>query len=251
MQINNKTFIVTGAAQGIGLAITRSLIKKNANVILADLNNIALKNAIKDLNSAQVLAIKTDVANENDVQELFHKAQDKFGALDGIINNAGILKDGLLIKARENQVVDFMSLEQWQSVIDVNLTGVFLCAREAAKRMISNKSPGVIINISSISRAGNAGQSNYAAAKAGVAALTVTWAQELARFNIRVGAIAPGAFATEMLQSMKKEKYDAFVARIPLKRTGTLDEIAAAVNFIIQNEYFTGRTLELDGGLRL
>jgi len=144
-----------------------------------------------------------------------------------------------------------LSLEQWQQVIDINLTGVFLCGREAATSMIRNDKGGVIINISSISRAGNVGQSNYAAAKAGVAALTTTWARELARYKIRSAAIAPGVFETEMVASLKPEAHERITSAVPLARTGSVEELAHAVQFIIENDYLSGRIVELDGGLRL
>ena len=157
----------------------------------------------------------------------------------------------MLVKVKEGEVVSRMSLDVWQSVIDVNLTGVFLCGREAAERMIVSDTRGVIINISSISRAGNTGQSNYAAAKAGVVALSTTCSKELSRYGIRSASIAPGVFETEMVASMKPEAKERFVQMIPAKRTGAVEELAGAVNFIISNDYYTGRVLELDGGLRV
>jgi 3-oxoacyl-[acyl-carrier protein] reductase len=168
-----------------------------------------------------------------------------------LINNAGILRDALLVKAKDGVITGKMSMDQWNSVISVNLTGVFLCAREAAERMIKCGKGGVIVNISSISRAGNAGQSNYTAAKAGVAAMTVVWAKELARYGIRVGAIAPGFTRTAILDAMRPEMLDKLVAPVPLQRLGKVTEIAHAARFIFENDYYTGRTLELDGGLRL
>ena len=174
-----------------------------------------------------------------------------FGRLDGLINNAGIVRDGLLVKVKDGQVVGKMTLAQWQAVIDVNLTGVFLCAREAAQRMIQRAVGGVIVNLSSISRAGNVGQTNYTAAKAGVAAMTVVWAKELARYGIRVGAVAPGFIRTPMVESMKPEALAKMTSPIPLGRLGEPQEIAHAVGFIFENELFTGRCLEVDAGLRM
>ncbi len=136
-------------------------------------------------------------------------------------------------------------------MIDVNLTGVFLCTREAAARMVETDSQGVIVNISSISHSGNMGQTNYTAAKAGVAAMTVTWAKELSRYGIRVGAIAPGFIHTEMTASMKPEALEKMAAGIPLKRLGEPDEIAHSALYIFENDYFTGRMIECDGGLRI
>ena len=132
-----------------------------------------------------------------------------------------------------------------------NLRGVFLCAREAATRMIELGNGGVIVNISSISRVGNAGQTNYSAAKAGVESMGVVWAKELARFGIRVGTVAPGFTHTDIVASMRPEMLDKLTAPVPLKRLGRPDEIAHAVQFIFENDFFTGRCLELDGGLRL
>ena len=177
--------------------------------------------------------------------------EQQLGPIRGLVNNAGILRDGMLVKVKDGEIVDRLSLEQWQSVIDVNLTGVCLCGREAAAAIIRAGLDGVIVNISSISRAGNIGQSNYAAAKAGVAALTTTWARELARYRIRCAAIAPGVYETEMVASLKPEAHERITSAVPLQRTGSVEELAQAVRFIVENDYYTGRILELDGGLRL
>ena len=191
------------------------------------------------------------MANEEQVISLFDSIVDDFGGIDGLVNNAGITRDALLIKYKDGELLSKMSLEQWQTVIDVNLTGVFLCGREAAERMIRSDSKGVIVNISSISRAGNMGQTNYSATKAGVHAMTVTWGKELARYGIRTGSVAPGFINTEMVAAMKPEARDKLTSGIPLRRMGEPDEIADAVEFIFRNDYLTGRLLEIDGGLRL
>ena len=175
----------------------------------------------------------------------------EFGRLDGLVNNAGILRDALLVKVKDGAIVGRMSIEQWNAVIAVNLTGVFLCGREAAAHMIERGNGGVIVNISSISRSGNAGQSNYSAAKAGVASMTVVWAQELARYGIRVGTVAPGFTRTDILAAMRPELLERATASVPLRRPATPEEIAHAVTFIFENDYFTGRCLEVDGGMRL
>jgi 3-oxoacyl-[acyl-carrier protein] reductase len=192
-----------------------------------------------------------NVAVEHEVIGAFDRVVADFGRLDGSIANAGILRDGLLVKAKDREITGKLSLEQWQAVIDVNLTGVFLCGREAAEHMIRGGSGGCIVNISSLSRAGNFGQSNYSAAKAGVAALTVVWAKELARHGIRVNAIAPGFIKTEMVGSMKPEILDKMAAGIPVGRLGEPDEVAASAEFIFANDYLNGRILEVDGGQRL
>jgi len=182
---------------------------------------------------------------------LFEQVVSDFGRLDGLVNNAGITRDGLLIKFKDGELLSKLSLDQWQSVIDVNLTGVFLCGREAAAHMAQLGNGGVIINISSISRAGNVGQSNYSAAKSGVEAMAVTWAKELARYGIRTGAVAPGFINTEMVAAMPDNAKAKIAGQVPLKRMGEPDEIARAVQFILENDYFSGRLIEVDGGLRL
>ncbi|KPX08925.1 3-ketoacyl-ACP reductase [Pseudomonas syringae pv. daphniphylli] len=191
-----------------------------------------------------------NVANEEQVVDTVNKVAEDFGAIHGLVNNAGILRDGLLVKVKDG-VMTKLSLAQWQSVIDVNLTGVFLCTREVAAKMIEQKSQGATINISSISRAGNIGQTNYSAAKAGVAAATVTWARELARYGIRVAGVAPGFIETEMTGSMRTEALEKMTSAIPLKRMGKPDEIAHSVAYILENDYFSGRILELDGAMRI
>ena len=253
MQIKNNTFVITGAAQGLGEAISVALASQGAKLALLDVNTERLDQTLEACNhaGADCYAFTCDVADETSVRRCFASVEEHLGAIAGLVNNAGILRDGMLIKVKEGAVVDRLSLEQWQQVIDINLTGVFLCGREAATSMIRNDASGVIINISSISRAGNIGQSNYAAAKAGVAALTTTWARELARYNIRSAAIAPGVFETEMVASLKPEAHERITSAVPLQRTGTVAELAHAVEFIIENDYFSGRILELDGGLRL
>lgn len=256
MDIKNNTFVVTGGARGLGFAIASSLAEYGARVALIDLDETALKAAHNALSPHEKKHSWhcANVADEASVMTAFDAIQAEHGAIHGLINNAGILRDGLLLKTdRENPrtVTQTLSLQQWQSVIDVNLTGVFLCGREAAKHMVQAGHPGVIINLSSVSRAGNMGQSNYAAAKAGVVALTVTWAKELARFNIRSAAIAPGVFDTDMVASMKPEALARMLKGVPLARVGDVKEIAHSVRYLVQNDFYTGRVLEIDGGIRL
>ena len=253
MLIKNNTFVITGAAQGLGEAISVALARQGAKLALLDVNPERLDQALEACKreGASCYAFTCDVADETSVTRCFASIEEHLGPISGIVNNAGILRDAMLVKVKEGEIVDRMSLQQWQSVIDINLTGVFLCGREAASSMIRHGEGGVIINISSISRAGNAGQSNYAASKAGVAALSTTWARELARYKIRSVAIAPGVFETEMVASLKPEAHERITGAVPLQRTGTVEELAHAVEFIIENDYFSGRVLELDGGLRL
>jgi 3-oxoacyl-[acyl-carrier protein] reductase len=253
MDIRNKTVVVTGGGRGIGRAIALRLAQQGANLALFDLDaaDLAATLALCAAAFAQVRSYTVDVADEAQVGAAMARVVADFGRLDGLVNNAGILRDALLVKVKDGAVIGRMSLEQWNAVIAVNLTGVFLCAREAAARMIELGHGGVIVNISSISRAGNAGQSNYSAAKAGVESMSVVWAKELARHGIRVGAVAPGFTQTDILAAMRPEMLERLTAPVPLKRLGRPEEIAQAVQFIFENEFFTGRCLEVDGGLRL
>jgi len=253
VDVRGKTILVTGAGRGIGRSLAEHFARKGARLALLDTNR-------QDLEETRVRCVAlgavarsyiADAANEDSVVGALDQITSDFGSLDGLINNAGIVRDAMLIKVKDGQVVSKMTLAQWQSVIDVNLTGVFLCAREAAQRMISRATGGVIVNISSICRAGNAGQTNYSAAKAGVMAMTVVWAKELARFGIRVGAVAPGFVRTPMVESMRPDALARMTAPIPLGRLGEPDEIAHAVGFIFENELFTGRCVEVDAGLRM
>jgi 3-oxoacyl-[acyl-carrier protein] reductase len=191
------------------------------------------------------------VTDDLGVEKLFKSVRDDFGRVDALINNAGTNRDGLLVKVKDGNVIKKMSAKDFRMVIDVDLVGVFLCAREAAIHMIEGGDGGVIVNISSISRAGNVGQTNYSAAKAGVAAMTVTWAKELARHNIRVAAIAPGFSDTRMVAGIPQAIRDKIVSGVPVQRLGTPEEIGDATLFILRNEFYDGRILEIDGGLRL
>lgn len=253
MNLSGKVIVVTGGAQGLGLCIAQALANEGAKLALVDLNQDQLDEAVATLEKSggSARSYIANVADEGQVETLFRSIAKDFGQLHGVVTNAGILRDGMLVKAKNGEVSGKMSLAAWQSVIDVNLTGVFLCAREASATMIELGCEGVILNISSVSRAGNMGQSNYSAAKAGVAALTVTWARELARHDIRCMGIAPGFISTDMVASMKPEALDKMTAQIPLRRLGTPEEIAATAVFIYENDYLTGRIIETDGGIRI
>lgn len=253
MDLEGKTIAVSGAARGIGRALAQSFAAAGANLALIDIQapDMADTLAACVAHGVQARAYGANVTNEDQVGATFERIVGDFGRFDGMVNNAGIIRDALLLKVKDGAVTGRMSLDQWQAVIDVNLTGVFLCGREAAARMVTLGNGGVIINISSISRAGNVGQSNYTAAKAGVAAMAVVWARELARYRIRVGAIAPGFTHTPILDAIKPEMLEKMLAPVPVGRLGQPEEIAHAARFIFENEFFTGRVLELDGGLRL
>jgi len=253
MQIKDKVVAVTGGARGIGKAIASSFADKGARIALLDLVPADVEATRAELagRGVDVRAYAVNVAREAEVVVALDQVVADFGRLDVMVNNAGIIKDALLVKAKDGKVVSKMTLDQWQAVIDVNLTGVFLCGREAAEHMIKLGNGGLIINIASISKAGNAGQSNYSAAKAGVSAMAVVWARELARYGIRAASIAPGFTRTDLLAGMPPEMLEKVTAPVPLKRLALPEEIGHAAVFIAENDYFTGRAVDLDGGLRL
>jgi 3-oxoacyl-[acyl-carrier protein] reductase len=252
MIIKDKVFVVTGAARGLGFAFARDLAEAGGRLALVDMNAEGLEQAANSLREqgTEVRFYAVNVTSEEEVIALFDNVLKDFGRIDGVINNAGITRDSLLVKRKDGNI-ETMKTRDWQQVIDVNLTGVFLCGREAAARMVQTNTRGVIVNISSVCRDGNIGQSNYSAAKAGVTALTSTWAKELIRYGIRVGAVAPGYVNTEMVQQIRPEVLDKIKAQVPLGRLAEPGEIAHTARYIIENDYFTGRTIGVDGGLRL
>jgi len=253
MDLRGKVIVVTGAAQGLGQKMAQTMAEQGAKLALVDLDRAKLQDTIRLCAKAGAEAkdYPADVTDEPAVEAVFADVHKDFGGVDGLINNAGITSDALLVKATDGKVQRKMSLGEFHKVIAVDLRGVFLCAREAAVQMIESGRGGVIINISSISRAGNVGQTNYSAAKAGVAAMTVTWAKELARYNIRVAGIAPGFSDTRMVAAIPPKVKDRIVAGIPLRRFARPEEIARGALFILQNDYYDGRILEIDGGLRI
>ncbi|CAM5198243.1 SDR family oxidoreductase [Alishewanella longhuensis] len=250
MNLQDKTIVITGGAQGLGLEMARMCAAAGAKLALIDMNNEQLAAAAGELSAqTKVQTYVANVADEAQVEATFAQIDSDFAGIDGLINNAGILRDGLLLKVKDGQLVAKMPLQQFQSVIDVNLTGVFLCGREAAAIMVKRGTKGVIINMSSVARAGNMGQTNYAASKAGVVAMTVTWARELGRYGIRVGAIAPGVIRTAMTDAMKPEARERLEKMKPVGRLGEASEIAHTAKYIFENDFFTGRVVEIDGGI--
>ncbi|WP_306521658.1 SDR family oxidoreductase [Rheinheimera sp.] len=252
MNLQGKTIVITGGAQGLGLEMAKMCAAQGAQLALIDMNESQLQQAKTELgNQITVRTYIANVAVEAEVEATFAAIDTDFDGIDGLINNAGILRDGLLLKFKDGELQSKMSLQQFQSVIDVNLTGVFLCGREAAASMVKRGRKGVIINMSSVARSGNMGQTNYAAAKAGVVAMTVTWARELGRYGIRVGAIAPGVIRTAMTDAMKPEARDRLEKMKPVGRLGEASEIAHTAKYIFENDFFTGRVVEIDGGISM
>ncbi|MGL6161271.1 SDR family oxidoreductase [Microbulbifer sp.] len=253
MQISDSIAAITGAGQGLGRAMAEYLAARGARLALIDVNDAGLAESVATCEKlgAEARSYRVDVSSEEEVDSGLAQIAADFGGLDVLVNNAGIMRDGMLIKIKNGKLADRMSLAQWQSVIDVNLTGVFLCGRAAAGIMAESGRGGVIVNISSLSRAGNMGQTNYSASKAGVAAMTVTWARELARYGVRVAAIAPGFINTDMVAQMRPEILESLVKQVPLRRMGEQDEIASTVAFILENDFVSGRVLDIDGGARV
>jgi len=253
MNLQDKVIVITGGAQGLGLEMARMCAENGAALALIDMNAEQLAAAATELRATgvRVETYAANVADEASVEQTFAAIAADFAGIDGLINNAGILRDGLLLKYKDGQLTGKMPLQQFQSVIDVNLTGVFLCGREAAALMVQTGRKGVIINMSSVARGGNMGQTNYAASKAGVVAMTVTWARELGRYGIRVGAIAPGVIRTAMTDAMKPEARERLVAMKPVGRLGEAAEIAHTAKYIFENDFFTGRVVEIDGGISM
>jgi 3-oxoacyl-[acyl-carrier protein] reductase len=246
MKLSDLKIIVTGGAQGMGAYFATRLHEAGARVAAGDVNEAGLEALPKG-----IARRKLDVSNEADVVAFVDWAHGELGGLNGLVNNAGILRDGLLVKKdKATGAVTKLSADQWNAVIGVNLTGATFMVREVVAKMVETGSkPGVVVNMSSVARHGNRGQSNYVAAKAALAANTVTWAREFASFGVRVGAIAPGMIETPMTQGMNQKARDALVASVPVGRIGVPEDIWLAVKFVLECDYFNGRTIDVDGGL--
>lgn len=253
MNVQDLKVIVTGGGSGMGRCFALELARAGASVVIADLDDDAMSSVVAEADgvAGNITSTRCDVSSEEDVVRLISFAADAMGGLNALINNAGIFRDGLLVKKdKETGDIKKMSLKAWNSVINVDLTGPFLCTREFAAHMVQTGSkPSCIVNISSVARHGNVGQSNYSAAKAGLVADTKLWAQELSRYGIRVGAIAPGFVNTPILQGMRPEVLEHMLKAVPLRRAAEPEEVFQAVRFVLECDYFTGRCIDLDGGL--
>ncbi len=254
MKLDGARALVTGGASGLGYAITRALLSEGAHVAFLDLDPARVAAVESELASVgDVRGIVANVSDEASVEAALDDAWGAFGHLDVLVNNAGIIRDGLLVKRNKaSGTLETLSLDAWNQVLAVNLTGPFLMTRGFARRCVEHEvRPAAVVNISSVARHGNAGQSNYSAAKAGLAADTKLWGNELARYGIRVGAVAPGFIRTPILEGMKAEMLQKLLATVPLGRLAEPDEVWQAVRFILSCDYFTGRCIDVDGGLTL
>jgi 3-oxoacyl-[acyl-carrier protein] reductase len=244
MRLHGTHALITGAAQGIGRAIALGMAKEGADVCIADVNAENAEATAEEVRTSGVksTAISLDVSNPDGVTRAFSSFMEEFGTLDILVNNAGITRDGLLLRMKE---------EDWESVINVNLKGTFLCCREAVKIMSRQRS-GKIINISSVvAFIGNPGQANYSSSKAGVIGLTKTIAKEYASRGIRVNAIAPGFIQTSMTEALSDSVKEEMIQAIPLSHFGTPDDVTNAVIFLASGEsdYITGQVLHVNGGM--
>lgn len=246
MQLKDLKIVVTGGAQGMGAHFAQRLHEAGAQVAVGDISEEKLAAL-----PAGIHRRRLDVSSEEDCIAFVSWAHQAMGGLNGLINNAGILRDALLVKKdKATGQVKKLSTADWNAVIGVNLTGATFMVREVVAKMVeTEQKPGVIVNMSSIARHGNRGQSNYVSAKAALAANTVTWSKEFAPFGIRVGAVAPGMIETPMTQGMNQKARDTLVANIPVGRIGLPEDIWLAAKFIIECDYFNGRTIDVDGGL--
>lgn len=240
----DKVAIITGSSRGIGRAIALHLAAQGATIVASARNVAALDSLVDDIKTqgGKALAVPGDVGNSKDVDALFATAKDAFGRVDILINNAGITRDGLLMRMKD---------EDWDAVLDTNLKGAFYCCRAAAKIMSKQRS-GRIVNISSVvGEMGNAGQANYCASKAGLIGLTKSIARELARRNVTVNAIAPGFIVTDMTDTLSDQVKEELQAQIPLARLGEAQDIAHAVAFLASEQagYITGQVLGVNGGM--
>ena len=244
MELKDKIALVTGGGQGIGRVIGDNLAKSGAHVVLGDIN---LENAEKSAkailaNGGSASATLLNVADPENVKEVFDSIVKEFKPLDILVNNAGITKDGLFVRMKE---------DDWDRVLAVNLKGSFLCGQQAAKQMMKQRQ-GAIVNIASIVGVmGNAGQANYSASKAGLIGLTKTMARELAPRNITVNAVAPGFIDTEMTRVLDEKIRDKLIEQIPLSRLGLPEDIANSVAFLVssRSSYITGQVLNVNGGM--
>jgi 3-oxoacyl-[acyl-carrier protein] reductase len=244
MELDGKVALITGGAQGIGRVISEELAGQGAHVILGDVNLEGAEKTVAELKQAgaKASAVRIDVSSAADVQSAFDSIIKDYKPVDIVVNNAGITRDGLLVRMKE---------AEWDLVMNINLKGSFLCSQQAAKQMMKQKS-GAIVNIASIvGLMGNFGQANYSASKAGLIGFTKTLAREVAPRGIRANAIAPGFIDTEMTRVLEESVRDKLVEQIPLARLGQPEDVARCVSFLVSEKasYITGQVISVNGGM--
>ena len=244
MELQNKLALITGGAQGIGKTISEELVQNGAHVVLGDVNLEGAQATAEAINNngGSASAVKIDVSNPAEVKQVFDSILKDKKPIDIMINNAGITRDGLMIRMKE---------ADWDRVLNINLKGTFLCSQQAAKQMMKQKS-GVIVNIASIVGVmGNFGQANYSASKAGVIGLTKTLAREVASRGIRVNAVAPGFIDTEMTRVLDESVRQSLIEQIPLAKLGLPEDVARCVAFLVsdRSSYITGQVINVNGGM--
>ena len=245
MRLKDRVAIITGGARGIGKKISQAFLEEGASVYIFDVNQEEGARTVGEFQQAydnKVNFFKVDITDEKGVEQSIKKIIEAEGRIDILVNNAGITRDNLVLR---------MSLEDWKKVIDINLTGAFICSKHTVKYMVKKRS-GKIINISSIVGVhGNAGQSNYSSSKAGIIGLTKTLARELAGRNILVNAIAPGYIETEMTEKLSDKIKEKLTEQIPTGRLGSVDDVAKTALFLASDDsnYITGTVINLDGGM--
>ena len=244
MELNGKIALITGSAQGIGRTISEELAEQGAHVILGDVNLEGAEKTAEELKEKgnKASAIKIDVSNASNVHSVFDFILKEYKPVDIVVNNAGITRDGLLVRMKE---------ADWDLVLNINLKGSFLCSQQAAKQMMKQKS-GAIVNIASIVGVmGNFGQANYSASKAGLIGFTKTLAREMAPRGIRANAIAPGFIDTEMTRVLEEPVREKLIEQIPLARLGQPEDVASCVSFLVSEKasYITGQVININGGM--
>ena len=244
MELQNKVALITGGAQGIGKTISEELVQNGAHVVLGDVNLEGAQATAEAINNngGSASAVKIDVSNPAEVKQVFDSILKDKKPIDIMINNAGITRDGLMVRMKE---------ADWDRVLNINLKGTFLCSQQAAKQMMKQKS-GAIVNIASIVGVmGNFGQANYSASKAGVIGLTKTLAREVASRGIRVNAVAPGFIDTEMTRVLDESVRQNLIEKIPMAKLGLPEDVARCVAFLVsdRSSYITGQVINVNGGM--